>query len=455
MGLQVSVNVPSIPDRLNQTSVFWGRNGLRHNKLCQHYSAIATVLALLPWCAAAGLRRAVRRILLNVRSVLVGCPYPVKRPMRYQNVCIESLGYTLPDEIVTSAEIEHRLEPLYRRLKLPEGRLELMTGIAQRRFWPRGTLPSDPSVASARSALNVVGLDREYVGALVHASVCRDHLEPATACRVHHLLGLAPQCMIYDVSNACLGILNGMVQVANMIELGQIRAGLVVGTESGRYLVENTIAALNANHHLTRRQIKTAVASLTIGSASCAVLLVDRRLSRTQNRLVAAMVRTHTSNHRLCHSGRDEAVGSGMQPLMETDAEKLMHEGIRVGAETFPDLLAASGWSREDLDRTFCHQVGGTHRKLMLEALGLDEKIDFATLEWLGNTGSAALPVTMAVALDQGLVRAGDRIGLLGIGSGINCLMLGAQWQRSLVGSGTLDGKSQSTDAVHEVVDLS
>ncbi len=355
--------------------------------------------------------------------------------MQYQHVCIESLGYTLPDEIVTSDEIERRLEPLYRRLRLPEGRLEHMTGIAQRRFWAPGTMPSDKSVESGAKALAAAGLDREYVGALIHASVCRDHLEPATACRVHHLLRLPSRCMIYDVSNACLGLLNGMVQVANMIELGQIRAGLVVGTESSRQLVEHTIESLNAATHLTRRQIKTAIASLTIGSGSCAVLLVDRRLSRTQNRLMAATVRTHTDHHRLCHSGRDEAVGSGMQPWMETDAERLMQEGIRAGAEAFPDFLAECGWSRDQLARTFCHQVGATHRRLMLEALGLDETIDFASLQWLGNTGAVALPITLALGLERGLVRPGDRVGLLGIGSGINCLMMAAQWQRALVRS--------------------
>ena len=58
--------------------------------------------------------------------------------MRYQNVCIETFAHTLPDEVVTSAQIESRLEPLYTRLRLPEGRLELMTGIAERRFWPPG-----------------------------------------------------------------------------------------------------------------------------------------------------------------------------------------------------------------------------------------------------------------------------------------------------------------------------
>jgi 3-oxoacyl-[acyl-carrier-protein] synthase III len=73
-------------------------------------------------------------------------------PVRFQNVCIEAFGYTLPDEIVTSDEIESRLAPLYERLHLPAGRLELMTGIRERRFFPPGTLPGSVSVESARKA---------------------------------------------------------------------------------------------------------------------------------------------------------------------------------------------------------------------------------------------------------------------------------------------------------------
>mgnify|MGYP003343206864 CR=1 FL=1 len=79
--------------------------------------------------------------------------------MQYQHVCLESFGYTLPEEIVTSVEIERRLQPLYERLRLPEGRLELITGIRERRFWDRGTLPGDKSVSSAHSALQAAELD--------------------------------------------------------------------------------------------------------------------------------------------------------------------------------------------------------------------------------------------------------------------------------------------------------
>ena len=84
------------------------------------------------------------------------------------------------------------------------------------------------------------------------------------------------ECLVYDVSNACLGLLNGIVQVANLIELGQIRAGLVVGTEDSRALLESTIDALNRDQSLTRDSVKPAFASLTIGSASAAVLLVHQ-----------------------------------------------------------------------------------------------------------------------------------------------------------------------------------
>src|SRR5580692_3794388 len=114
--------------------------------------------------------------------------------MQFNHVCLEALAYTLPDEIVTSDEIEERLEPLYSRLKLPAGRLELMSGIRERRFWPTGWRPSTGSIESCEKLLAASGIDRGEVGALVHASVCRDYLEPATACRVHHGLGLPPEC---------------------------------------------------------------------------------------------------------------------------------------------------------------------------------------------------------------------------------------------------------------------
>jgi 3-oxoacyl-[acyl-carrier-protein] synthase-3 len=234
--------------------------------------------------------------------------------------------------------------------------------------------------------------------------------------------------MIYDVSNACLGLLNGMVQIASMIELGQIRAGVVVGTECGRELVDNTIEILNADTSLTRETVKNFIASLTIGAASAAIVLCDEELSRTGNRLTTAIVHCDTTQHDLCQS-------RGLEKFMQTDSEELLKRGIAAGAVTFERFLAAAGWEPDDINRTFCHQVGVAHRKLMFESLGLDPKIDFATLQTLGNTGAAALPVTMALGVEQGRLKKDDHVAMLGIGSGINCLMIAVDWQEATVGT--------------------
>jgi len=355
--------------------------------------------------------------------------------MKYSNVCIESIGYTLPSETWSSADVESRLSPLYKRLKLPSGRLELMTGIQERRFWPEGTMPGDVSIVSCESAIEAAGFDRSNIRALIHGSVCRDFLEPATSCRVHDKLQLSSSCVIYDTSNACLGIINGMIQAANMIELGQIEAALVVGTEGGRQLLENTIDTLNNDSTFNRKSIKLAVASLTIGSASCAVLLTHKDISKTGNRLLGGTAFANTRFNDLCHSGQDEA-GDGMRPLMTTDSEKLMAEGINTGVNNFGRFLGLLGWDRSSIQRSFCHQVGATHRKLMLEALELDIEKDFGTFPWLGNTGAAALPTTLAIGIEKNPPEKRENLALLGIGSGINCIMVGVQWEKSQIQGG-------------------
>lgn len=361
--------------------------------------------------------------------------------MRFDNVCLESIGFALPEEIITSQQIEETLAPVYDRLGFPPGRLEWMSGVSQRRMWPRGFRVSDASVVSGERAIEAAGIDRSEIGLLIHASVCRDFLEPATASKVHHLLRLPASCLVYDVSNACLGLLNGMIQIATSIQAGIIKAGLVVGTESSRNLLEATLKMLATRQDLTRHTIKPSFASLTIGSGSCAILLTHESISRSGSRLHTAVAEAHTEHHDLCHSDEDQA-GAGMTPLMETDSEQLLVAGVATGKAAFERFLSEQNIGTASIDRTICHQVGSAHRKLMLQSLGLDTATDYATFPWLGNTGSVALPLTLAMAAHSGFVGAGQQVALLGIGSGINSLMLGVSLESLPVG-GALDSAAQ------------
>ena len=343
--------------------------------------------------------------------------------MLFNRVALASIGYVLPEEIVTSQQLEDQLAPLYHRLNLPVGRLELMSGIRERRLWPRNTRITNPSIESGSRAIAASGIDPKSIGCLIHASVCRDYLEPATACGVHHALGLSSDAWVYDVSNACLGIMNAAVQIAQLIEAGVIQAGLAVGTENARGLLEATIAQLNSDSTFTRQTIKPAFASLTIGSGSCAWLLVDRERFNIPGSIHAAVAHANTAHNDLCQSDTDQA-GGAMQPIMNTDSEKLLEMGIATGAAAFAKLLSELKWDKSEIQSTVCHQVGSTHRRMMLERLGLPIDRDFATFEYLGNTGSVALPTALGEGLSQRKIVDPSRTVLMGIGSGINSVMM-------------------------------
>ena len=353
-------------------------------------------------------------------------------PMRYQRVCVDAFTTILPPEVVSSEEIERQLAPVYERLSLAEGRLELMTGIRERRFYPAGTLPSQVSAKTVQKLLQVTGLDPTHCGALIHGSVCRDQLEPATATGVHHLTHLPGDAVVLDLSNACLGLLNGMLLVADLIELGRIKAGIVVGTEIGRPLVEGTIAKVLNDPHVTRKSFKLDFASLTIGSGSAAILLTDESISRTGNRFLGGALQADTSHHELCSGGGGEKLSADGRPLMSTDSEALLHAGVTLAEKTWAKTKESLGWSNDNVDRIVTHQVGKAHRNLLLDRLGLPLDRDYPTVEFLGNTGAAALPTAAALAIQRGFIEPNHQLALLGIGSGLNSVMLGIEWKKTL-----------------------
>lgn len=350
------------------------------------------------------------------------------RMFSYQHVCFESFGYALPENVVTSLDIERELAPVYERFGVHEGRLELMTGIRERRFWDEGTLPSDASTLAGRRALEASGVSPDEIECLIHTSVSRDFLEPATASVVHDNLSLSPKAVIYDISNACLGFLNGIISLGNMIELGQVKKGLIVAGESSRNLVRTTIDELLRATRLTRPEFKAAFASLTIGSGAVALVMTHDSVAQTEHHLLGGVVRTATEHNDLCRGSGDTGFNTNAAMSMQTQAETLLVSGCQLAGETWRAFKEGLCWNHGDASRTYCHQVGATHRDELYRALELDASRDFSTFEFLGNVGSVSLPLTMAMGIEKIPPRSGEHIAMLGIGSGLNSVMLGVRW---------------------------
>ncbi|MDG2390728.1 MAG: 3-oxoacyl-ACP synthase III [Planctomycetaceae bacterium] len=347
---------------------------------------------------------------------------------RYQHVCLETAVCTIPPHVLTSEEIESRLAPVYDRLGLPAGRLEMMTGIQERRFFDPGTKPGSISALTVHKAVQDSQLDPDLFGALIHGSVCRDQMEPATATGVHAASGLPQSALVFDVSNACLGILNGVQIIAEMIEAGRIEAGVVVGTEVGRSLVEGTIDSLLQDTDVDRKRVKSDFASLTIGSGSAAIVLCHERHSQFGHKLLGGSWLADTTNNHLCQGGDNSDWSRDSRPRMNTDSEGLLNAGVALAEKTWTIFRRLMEWTNSDIQRVFTHQVGKAHRSLLMKSLGLEPDLDFPTVERFGNTGAAALPMALALGMESGFLNTGDRAALLGIGSGLNSLMYGLEW---------------------------
>ncbi|MDY6853294.1 MAG: 3-oxoacyl-ACP synthase III [Thermodesulfobacteriota bacterium] len=349
--------------------------------------------------------------------------------MRYKDVCIESFGYVIPEDIITSLSLEERLSPVYDRLNLAYGRLEMMTGIRERRFWLNGDPPSQTGAMAAKKAIANSGIEKDDIECILHTSLSRDFLEPATAFLVHDSLGLPSTATIFDISNACLGFVNGMVSLANMIELGQVKAGIVVASESSRHITDTTIDEILQDPEMTRAKLKLSFASLTLGSGSVAVIMTHSSLSSSNHRLLGGVIRTASQYNGLCRiEDNTYFYKPNSRPTMHTDYQGILDNGLQLAEKTWKALNNELEWQNSDVDKVFCHQVSVVHQSQLFDRLDFCSAKGFSSVEYLGNIGPVSLPITLAISEDKGHLNTEDRVALLGIGSGLSSIMLGVKW---------------------------
>jgi 3-oxoacyl-[acyl-carrier-protein] synthase III len=198
---------------------------------------------------------------------------------------------------------------------------------------------------------------------------------------------------------------------------------LIVSGENGGPLLFQTIENLLNQKDLTRKSIKKYIANLTIGSAAVAYTISHKDSVHGGHSLLGGASLADSSANVLCRGG-----GDTVSLMMETDSEELMKSGIALAEKTWEKTKRELGWTNEDVDCFVGHQVGVAHENLLKQTLKLDNCPTFITYEYLGNTGASALPITLNIFDDKRGIPKDSNVGLLGIGSGLNSIMLGVKW---------------------------
>lgn len=335
---------------------------------------------------------------------------------RLQDTCVLSTATVDAPVVVTSAELDRRLAPTYRRVGLRPGMLEQLVGITERRWWASGVSYADGAAMAGAKALAEAGIDAADIGVLVNTSVSRAHLEPSTAVMVHNALALASSCQNFDVADACLGFVDAMRIVGAMIESGQVDYALVVNGEDARTVQQNTLARL-AGPTVTAAQVMDEFATLTLGSGAAAMVLGRAGRHPEGHRVVGGVTRAGTRHHRLC---------VGDEQMMRTDHKGLLEAGLDLSAELWADAAADFDWASAGMDRYVIHQISQVHTDAMCHRLGIDPARVPRTFPTRGNIGPASVPYTLAA--ESGDLEHGDRILLMGIGSGLNASCTEIRW---------------------------
>ncbi len=338
--------------------------------------------------------------------------------MRFQHTCIEAMGYVLPPHVITSLQLEDAFRPTLNRLGLPPGQLEQLSGVKERRWWDPGVQPSTVAAMAGEKALEKARIGRDKIDCLINTSVCRDYLEPATASMVAGKMNLSRHAFCFDIANACLGFLNGIATAANMIELGQIKAALVVDGESSREPVSATVHRLN-NPIATLDTFRDNFATLTLGSGAVAAVVVSDEIARVGHKVNGVVMRSATEFNQLCLGNPTEMVA---------DSYGLLVHGSGLALETWPIAREEFGWLPDTVDEFVCHQVSMSHFMHTFEQLELPLEKALLTFPYLGNVGPASLPLTLALGEAQGRIVKGKELCLFAVGSGLACSVMSVSW---------------------------
>lgn len=333
---------------------------------------------------------------------------------RHQNVALLSVASITPPRITTSAAIDRKLEPALRRLRLPTGLLQRVAGVHERRNWGADQTFDEAAVAAGQTALAQAGIRADQVGLLINTSVTRPHLEPSVAVRIHHGLGLPSSALNFDIANACLGFVNGMSLAAQLIDAGQIEYAVIIDGEDADEIQENTIRRLTEND-VSRDEFMSEFASLTLGSGAAAAVLGRADAHPAGHRILGGVARAATQFHNLCVGSVD---------AMFTDAKALLKGGMELVVSAWRE--AKRDWNWSDMDRYIMHQVSDVHLNAIVKAARLDRSRIPLTYPRFGNVGPASIPITLAA--EAPTLRPGNRVLLMGVGSGLNTAMMELAW---------------------------
>ncbi|HEX2784721.1 MAG TPA: beta-ketoacyl-ACP synthase III [Ilumatobacteraceae bacterium] len=300
---------------------------------------------------------------------------------------ITGWGTALPPKVLTNHDLEQMMDT-------SDQWIVERSGIRERHV---GGTTIGLSIESGRAALDMSGVELSEIDALVLATTTPD-IQWGNAASVQNELGL--RCGAYDLNAACSGFVYGLVNAHGLIAMGA-RKVLVIGTDSLSRITD-------------WEDRNTAV---LFGDGSGAVVL---EAVEGPGQLLAWDLDADGSLRRLLWAD----VGGYIQ----MEGKEVFRRAVRIMVDSATKSLEHAGLVPDDISLVVPHQANIRIIQAACERLGIPIERSVSVLEHTGNTSSASVPLALADALDNGRVKEGDLLLLVGFGGGMTAASAVLRW---------------------------
>ncbi|MFV0307518.1 MAG: beta-ketoacyl-ACP synthase III [Desertimonas sp.] len=309
---------------------------------------------------------------------------------------ITGWGAALPPKVVTNDDLRES------GLDTTDEWIRERTGIGQRHV---GGTTAGLSAESGRQALERSGVDPSSIDALVLATTTPDRTVPATSATVAAELGL--HCGAFDVNAACSGFTYALVVAHGMIAMGADKV-LVIGTD--------TLA------RITDWDDRNTAILFADGSGAVVLEATD-----DAGQLLGWDVDADGSAERFLYA----EVGG----FIHMDGKEVFRRAVRIMVDSATKSMSHAGVTADDIALVVPHQANTRIIGAACGRLGIPIERASIVLERTGNTSSASIPLALVDALDNGRVKPGDLILLVGFGAGMTAASAVIRWGGQAVGS--------------------
>ncbi len=308
-------------------------------------------------------------------------------PAGVRGATITGWGTALPDNVVTNADFEARLDT-------SDEWITERTGIKERRH---GGSTAGLAIEAGRAAMEMAGVTGDDIDFVILATTSPDYQIPSTASEVQHELGIAGGAV--DLNAACSGFVYGLVHAHGLIAMGLDRI-LLVGAETLSRITDQD-------------DRNTAI---LFGDGAGAVVLE----ASDEGQLLAFDMGSDGSARKFL----DAPIGGYMQMV----GKEVFRKAVTVMVDSARASMAAAGVTADDIALVVPHQANIRIIEAACSRLEIGSEKVSTVLHATGNTSSASIPLALVDALEGGRVSPGDLVLLVGFGAGMSWASAVVRW---------------------------